>query len=531
MRVLNPHPFGHAPSHADLSGAIGRATSAALLDARGEQRIELGPTAIATLGGLLEVREGEPAFDQQLAARYGLELSGAQGPLGRLELAADGSVYWPAWNGWAELGRPRELFAWLAEQGLGEPLACWEACHGPAAEEALAAWRQAIPEALASGWDPQHERVLNGDFAAPQKQAELVGALGSPAAAIAALLEWYGAGQGPVAERPPYESLPRLVLAGFGFDPLVAVIPALDGDQALAGAARFLLDAAPLSPNLAAPVLALDSAARERVVAVAARQLGEADAARLRAQLFPTPVGCPTGASHVGTSKTRQLRALVCDAQGVFGVDGFELVRLARGETTVLQPLLKVVPLAAHQGSVLIAIGAKVRELSATGAVVAEHGAATAAQREQALAELDRLQTPPRDGIVAVAPSGEQRAAYGAFAHLGVPQPAAAALRQHHYLDPTAREILRPAAQPERVALPGQPLRACADASDVVVAIEHPSGIVVAWLDQAGALRSAPPVERQADQLCGLLAEAGHAFLVFDTGQSHLIAQVRRPGE
>lgn len=529
MRFVNPYPFGHAPQNADLSGTLDATTKVALLDSSGARAGEASGATLQQLRELLTIREGNEPFDQQFVERWGLELWGGQGLLGRFDVAADGSGYWITWNGWAALAHPAELFAWLAAAGLRGPLEAWNGAQGLDAEEVLTAWRDAIPLPFRSSWNRQHEQLVTADFDAAGRQRELIEALGSRAAAISALLDWYGAGQGPLRLRPAYESLPRILLATVGFDPVIAVIPTLEASRPLAGAARFVLDATPLAPTLAAPVLALPEEARERLVAAATDAVGPDDAARLRGELFPAPYACPAGATHVGTSISRQLRRLVAGRAGAFAIDGFDLAHFAEGQRTVLQPLPREIPMAAHGGSLWLATGAMVRELDSSGRLLKEHPGAETAERESRQAELARHAPPPRAGLEAVSVGVAEQEAYAAFGHLGLPLPAAARLATSHYVDFQAHEVVRPGASPERIPLSGRPLLAAAVAPGIVVAIEQDERLVLVWLDEAGTAIPGAPLAIAPATLCGLAATAEHAVLTLDTGRSQMVAKIMRP--
>jgi hypothetical protein len=524
VRVVNPYPCGHAPRSADLARAVSDAEWLALRDRDGtlvsERRVD------RDLAARLQIREEGRPFDQQLCSPHAIELCSASERT-RIDLMEDGSVRAPAWNGWAELEAPRALFAWLAAAGLGEPLELWDAQHGAGAERARAVWRTAIPAPLRAGWNVAHETLVDETFLGSERTRALVEALGSSEAAIVALLDWYGAGEGALARRPQYESLPRLFLAGFGYDPVIAAFALLAAERARAGAARFVLDAAPLPPVLAAPVMRLDETTRRALVATARAVFGEADAARLAPELERGDPVAPAGTTLVGFSATARLRRIVADAERVWAIDGQELVRLARGVRRVVTFVPREAPLAALGGAILVDRGGPVLRYAADGRLLDPLRAATEEESRRARATIAGWRVEAPGELVAVAPHTEEGEAFEAFAHLGIGPPAVAAWVGRAFLDREGEALVLDGA---RIRLPGRPLAATADGPRLVVAVEAAGGVTLVGHDPDGRQAVSPVLGVRPGDLKRLLAVPGRILLLLDTGRGELVCALDAPG-
>jgi hypothetical protein len=520
MRIVNPYPFGDPPAGDVLRAGVARAERVVLKDDHGKvrgERADLGELAAA-----LAIRAGGEPFDQQLRRPYTLELHDATGAIESVQIMHDGSLYWPSWNGWAELEDPVALFRWLAAAGLPEPLAIWEAQHGPDADARRAAWRTQIPEPIRAAWDPRNEELVDQDFDAYGLRQQLIDALGSEERAIAELLRWYGSGSGSLEMRPEYESLPRLLLAHWGYDPIVKTFPALEDERARAGAARYVLHGSPLTPILAAPVLALDERVRRGLVDAAQATLGAGDGARLEADLFPSALAVPGGTELVGVALTRNPFQIVGDGRSVYAVDGNDLVRFADGARTVIASVLEEPHVGVRDDVVLVEEYGTVREIAADG-VVRKLPAAEPAMVEAARSRAEAWRAPPLSGLVAVAPRADEIEAWVALAHAGAEEPATARVAGRAYLDQTTASVAwRQSAGIDKIPLPGRPYAATACAGALVVAVELESASALVRVDEQSAGQPTP-FDVRPDAVRMLVAARGRVFVVVQSARGVLV--------
>lgn len=515
MRVLKRR-VGHPPSNEELQDALAHTRRVVIVDDAGVVRGERENGTVTELAEALRVKEGGEAFEQQWRAPSRLALQ----PVGELRILPDGSVDWDGWSSWAELVDPRRLFAWLAEAGLAEPLAAWDAWHAPSAAVARAKWREHIPAPLSIDWDPAHEEAIGRSFESFTLQGRLIDALGSEQAAMVALLAWYGFGSGPIALRPDYQSVPRLLLNCFGFDPIVAVIPSLESEDERAGAARWLLDAAPLAPILARPMLGLPEATRQALVAVAHDRFGASDAERLRRDLFPEPLAVPPGTTLIGASHTRRLVHLVSDGSCVYAVDGYEVVRFEGGERSVLASVGEDPRLGLRDGALLIEEYGAIHALGGGEAPRADEAA-----RARARARAAGWRPPPRAGLSPIAPSEDELEAYQALAHLGIAEPPAARLAGRAYLDPEAHALVW--CEPEgerRIALDGRPIAAAACQDGVVIAVAKGERVELWRMGQEG--QTSRRLDVAPDSVRRITCDPGRIILVVYSGKNELVLAV-----
>ncbi len=207
---------------------------------------EIGENDLPKLREALAIREGGPGFRCMCRGDMAIELlsRGKRLLLGRSTIGAIGlhhgvSVRLDAWGSDAELVDGRAFFVFLAEHGLPELLAQYDAAR-VAQQEAEArdrAWRARAPEEIAD-----RLAELEGMWRAPEVAREVsrrvVEARGIEGA-IATLLAWYGAGEGPWSGYPVREGIPEQLLESIGVD---AVIDAIANGRVPpdVGAARFV---------------------------------------------------------------------------------------------------------------------------------------------------------------------------------------------------------------------------------------------------------------------------------------------------
>jgi hypothetical protein len=455
----------------------------------------------------------------------------------RVEIAADGAFRDGSWNAFAAAARPRDVLAWLADAGIPGPLGRFDEAQGPGGVAARAAWIAAAPEAVRAFAEAPPERPLDGAAAAAATRTlekAAGGVLGKlwgqrgRGAAIVALLRWYGHGAAPLAARPAYEELPRILLSPYGFQEVLDTFASLRDDAERRGAARFLL-AGPVSPSLLEQVGRTPLRAREAIAAALAAVDAPA-AARLRRRLFPEVWRAPAGTTLLAVSSAAALRRAVTDGAEVYAVDGFDLVRLTPGAREVLGPMAQPWPMAGLEGAVLVQRGGTVRRYVA-GAIVETYPAAQPDQQAaaQQLTATWSSGAPPEPGAVAVAPTDEERAAFQAFAHTGAPPPFSAAWVGRAFLLPAAVLRAGPGGGWDRLELPGEIGVHAVGSRGLAVTVHEGEATRVAWIGESGEpLVSAPlPVER-ADVL-QILAGARGAYLRLAAAPGEAVVAVPRP--
>lgn len=476
--------------------------------------------ALRQIVDLLEPRASVPPFDHWYIRPAMLSFHDDSNEIARVEVVKDGSVCFSPWGGFVELCRPRELFEVLAQNGLPELLAAWNTEH--AGEEARLRFRQAVPAPIAAVYNPSWEALAPVQNGLADLTTTLISSLGA-ARAIEAILAWYGCGTGPVALRPEYESLPKVLLAAFAYDAVVATFPGLMAPSARAGAARFVLDASPMPPILQRHILALDEETRRALLAAARETMGDEDVLRLSAELLPAPASPAQGMTVLGHSDTARLVYPVTDGHSVYARDGKEIVRFHDGTRASLMPVLgPAVPLAFHDGALYVRFGDRVTQLSPKGDVVRESFGASDAERQTAASALSRAEKARLTGLPLPAAAAE---AYVEYAHLGLPLPKSADLAFDVTLGSDAKALVNGREWP----LPG-PARLC-DVADratlVVLARASPSKSAVVWLTESGPEVTEIDVDPEAVK--ELVATPERAFVVVSDGRGYVIAAVARP--
>lgn len=522
MRLVPPSGPRIGPDPAAVSRGLAPATSARVLAPDGALRKTVSGAALRQIVDLLEPRASVPPFDHWYIRPAMLSFHDDSNEIARAEVVKDGSVCFSPWGGFVELCRPRELFEVLAQNGLPELLPAWNTEHDPAGEEARLRFRQAVPAPIAAVYNPSWEALAPVQNGLADLATTLISSLG-PARAIEAILAWYGCGTGPIAQRPEYESLPKVLLAAFAYDTIVATFPSLVALFARAGAARFVLDASPMPPILAKHVLALPEEVRHALLAAARETMGDEDALRLSAEIFPTPASPAQGLTVLGHSATARLVYPVTDGHSVYARDGKEIVRFSEGARTSLMPVLgPAVPLAFHDGALIVRFGDQVTQLSPKGDVLRESFGASDAERQTAASALSQTGKARLTGLPLPATAAE---AYVEYAHLGLPLPKSADLS----LDVTLGSDAKALVNGREVPLPG-PARLCdvADRATVVVLTRSsPSKSAVVWLTERGAEVAEIDVDPEAVK--ELVAAPERAFVVVSDGRGYVIAAVSRP--
>jgi hypothetical protein len=529
MRIAPPNGARRHPDPAAVEDALASATTAIVLEPDRSKRdagqwlprATLSGAALREVLGLLAFRTDVPPFDHWYTRPVMLEIRGDQREIARAELIGDGSLCVSPWGGYVELRRPSELFDALARAGAGTLALAWNAQHGPGAAEARRAFRAAVPAPLSAAYDPAWESLVPADLRGAALAQSMVPSLGREGA-IEAILCWYGSGHGPLSLRPEYESLPRTLLTAFDFDTIVAVFPSLRGEAALAGAARVVLDASPMPPILASPVLALDEGVRRSLVAAARARMGEEDAERLSAELFPAPTEAPAEVVVLGHSATMRLAYPVSDGDSVYARDGKEIVRFAGGARTSLLPVLgPAVPMAFHDGALWLRFGDTVKKLSPGGDILEEVYGATDEERSAAAARLEQLGAPRLDGLPLSEAPFE---AYVEYAHLGLPLPPSARVAHEVRIDAEGKAVV----DGREIALPGRPVLWDVAASGAVVVLTEAAshGSAVVWLTEEGAPRVETGIDAAAVK--ALLAADRRAFLIVVGGRGLQVVAVPR---
>lgn len=521
MRIATPPPARLLPDSVAIDHALASATHAALRNSHGQTCGRVSGAALREILGLLRFRTDVAPFDHWYLAPALLEIYRVDEKIATVEIAADGSICFSPWGGFVEIQQPGELFEALSRHGLPELLEAHDASSGPEAEEARRTFRAAVPPALSSVYDPAWESLLPADFRGAALTERLVLSLGEQGA-IEAIWAWYGSGRGPLRLRPEYEKIPRTLLAAFSFDTLVLALAETKSEAALAGAARTLLDASPMPPILARPVLALGEVVRRSLVAAARATAGEEDAARLSLELFPESRIEPAAVQVLGRSDTLRLDVPVTDGHSVYARDGKTIARFCAGERTALLRVLgPTVPLAFHGGSLWIRLGDTVKKLSPEGELIEEAYGATEAERSAATAALERCSPCRLTGLPLPSTPDE---AYVEYAHLGLPLPPWTRVTRSIHLDPGGRALV----DERELALPGRPLFwDVAEAGTVVIVTEAaPGASALVWLTEAGISRVETPFDPGAVK--ALVAAEQRSFLIVDEGRGFLVAAVPR---
>lgn len=540
MRVINPYPYGHPPRNEDIRAALAASSRGRLVDGDDRVLAEVGRAALDALGPALEIREDQPYFDERCRTasglpQLGLTLEGSAGAVGRLDLYPENrSIYWRGldwkqWCGWAELREPRALLEWLAALGVRGPLEDVTRWHSEEGERERVEWRKAIPPNLKGPWCTSVEGLLD-----PWKVLEATTAIQKAGASMKkgkGLLEWYGAGSGPFARRPDYELLPRLVLGQIGFDEVARALQPPRSERALVGAGRMLLDMGPLSPAARSLLAPLRDETREVILHAVRRLASEEDAARLRERLFPAPFVLPEHTALVGFSNTVHLRRPVADGDAIYAVDGNDLVRLAGGARAVIGKLLGDAPMAVREGRLLLGKGDRFQELDRHGKVAATHAAPTPEQVAAARAITASWSGAVGDAALGapLGPTPEEREAFEAFAHLGLPAPPSARAAGHYFLDAAGSVVVRGEGEgsPRPIVLPGRPVLYAFTASHLVMALAAGEACRVAWLAHGEDVARVSPLLRiEPRALRFLRASAGAALLGVDLGAGEVVLRV-----
>lgn len=560
MRFINPYPYGAPPRSADLWAVIAAASRARLLD--GEDRIlaEVDRDALDALAPALEIREEERFFDERCHNANGLPplrlvLEDEHGPMGRIDLyPPNGSVYFygrdaTAWCGWAELRAPSALLAWLASVGLPGPRedrARWESEEGKLARDAF---RKAVPSNLRGAWCASTEALL--DPWTVMEAAAWLDQAGANMKRAKGLLDLYGQGSGPFSRRPDYESLPQLLIGRFGYDEVARALAKPRSPHALAGAGRLLLHRG-TSPATREAQKPLDPETREAMIEAVGQLASAEDAARLRALLFPSPLVTPAHTVLVGASWTNRFSQVVADGEAAFAIEGSALVRLEGGERIVLEDKIRLsfwpVPIAVREGRALVNKTGRSLEIDRTGKTVAIHPMATPEQVARARALTAEWPDPEGAGdgasILPRAPTREEcaplvtpeeRAAFEAFAHLGLPEPPSVAWARRVLgcaLEGASTALLlrgESSGSPRRVGLPGRLFRWTATEAHLVMALAAGETCRIAWLAKGDAVAQlSPELAVRPRALRSLLASESAVQLVVNTGAGEVVLRVSR---
>jgi hypothetical protein len=239
-------------------------------------------------------------------------------------------------HGWwsdAPLRDGEGLLRWLADRGVGGPLATWmnERAAAGHAERQRMAWMAATPAVLRSrlaGLEGQRmlpRRLLPTDADAASAVAAMREALGEGAAV--ALLGWYGGPGGPWNGYPSYEEVACVLLRCMSVEEVIAA--GRDGDEGvLLGLGRFLArhGAAPRERKL------VDDGLRERLVELVARRGDEDMQARL-AGVMRRVEPRTRGGARVGDAELAWLGGPVVCAGGTAAIDGASVARFEPGRT------------------------------------------------------------------------------------------------------------------------------------------------------------------------------------------------------
>jgi len=252
MRV--PSSGGPPPRQSDLDALFERAGSARILACGVTNGAAMGGPLLATiehdelpkLRDALAIREDAIGFRCMCHGDLAIELLGTEkrllrgpAPIGAIGLHHGVSARLDAWGSDAELVDGRAIFVVLANHGAPDLLAQFDAAK--VAEEAARArdraWRARAPEEIADriaaleAMFPPRELVEEARRVVVEKRGV--------DAAIAKLLAWYGAGEGPWSGHPAREQIPEAILDSIGAEIVIDAI-AHGRVPSDVGAARFV---------------------------------------------------------------------------------------------------------------------------------------------------------------------------------------------------------------------------------------------------------------------------------------------------
>ena len=520
MRLAGPSPFGDPP---DVPGLIARLRSGGRGVLRCEDRaVDLAPERVRKLAELIDPAPGVPPFQLLYESPVRVEAIDDAGASFHVEIAEDGAVRDARWNAFVAVSMPRAVLAWLAAAGCPGPLDRFDRAESP---EARKAWLAAAPpavRALAEG----HPGGLGGAETGPAV-SDFERAAGGRAGSIAALLRWYGQGASPLAGRPAYEELPRMLLSPYGLQEVLDTFGALHDPAELRGAGRFVL-AGPVSPSMLAQMERTPRDARDAILgAIEAIDPAASEAARLR--LFPPPWAPPAGAALVGVSATARLRRVVAGDGGVFAIDGFEVVRLEAGARAVVCPIFREAPMAWFGGHLWVQYGGTVRKYAPGGQLADALAVAGPAEIDAARRIAAAWESAAPAGSVAVVPADEERQAFEAFAHLGCPPPPSAAWAGRAFVEPRAVLRVTPGGSTERLPVPGEIGAWTAGPAGLVLTVHDGPATRVARIAEAGEPAAGASIALPRADLLQILACATLAFLRVAAGAGEAMVAIACP--
>jgi hypothetical protein len=269
------------------------------------------------------------------------------------------------------------------------------------------------------------------------------------------------------------------------------------------------------------------AAARE-AIAVALSAVEPAAADRARRRLFPAAWTPPPGAALRGISRTVRLRRVVLGGDGVFAVDGNEVVRLAARARTIVTPIAREAPMAMAGDRLLILFGGTIRVYAPDGALLDARPAAGSLDLAEAQRIMASWSADAPAGSVAVTPSEEERAAFEALAHAGAPPPPAAAWVGRAFVEPRAVLRVAPGGALERTSLPGEVGAWCAGPRGLALAVHDGDTMRIAWIEaRGGAVLSEALTLPRAD-VRQILAGEASAWLRVTAGPGEALLEIAR---
>ena len=337
MRLAGPSPAGVAPDLPALLRALAGAPAGRV--ARGGRALPVSAAALSDLAKRLSEVEGLPPFQLLYETPLVATVDGAVGaePF-QVQIGADGAFRDARWHGFVSPRAPREVLSWLASVGVPEPLARYERWLGPEGDSSYSRFVDAAPLPFQPIARAVRHTPVGAEVAAARAELEKGSGVGGflrrvsgagQVSAMKALLEWYGAEEGPLEGRPPYQELPRMALSGYGLQEVLDVFARLSDPAGLRGAGRYIL-VPEVAPSMLAQYAALPQPTREAMVA--AWGGSPADAARLRERLFPGSWAAPAGTALVLMSQSASFRSVAARGRDVVAIDNTELVKVdARG--------------------------------------------------------------------------------------------------------------------------------------------------------------------------------------------------------
>lgn len=530
MRLANPSPAGSPPDLPALARALSASAGGHILHEG--RSVPVSARALADLAVRLpDVVPGAP-FQLLYETPLVVEVEGPERAL--LQIGADGAFRDARWHGFLAPRSPHAVLVWLASAGVPEPLARFVRWNGAEGDSAYSRFCERAPAPFQPIARTVRETPVGNEVAAARAELEKgsgVGGFlrrlsgGGRASAIEALLAWYGDREAPLADRPPYEELPRLALSAYGLQEVLDVFPRLSDAAALRGAGRFVL-VPEVSPSMLAQYAALPERTRESMLA--AWSASPADAAALKERVFPGAFRAPAGTSLWAMSRTSRFQSVAARGATVVAIDGNELVRLD-GRDRALISMVPMPGIVAFLGEELwLFYGGTLRVLGVGGEVIRSQPAPAPAAQSQSVDAL-RARWPERPGGRPLVPPEEDLRAFAAFSGAGAPPPPSFAWAERATLTPSGLSLSTGDGKTQSVALPGEPGKHAATAGELVLLAHAGERTHAGWIALDGSAVWTAPLPISGDRVSQVIPVERGALLRMAAGAGEALVRVEPP--